>query len=66
MRTEGLCVDCGEVDDSLVLLSNGSEIFSQRSTLFWGFGENVGKRDTSLCDGQSNVIEFGEKFLTFI
>jgi hypothetical protein len=46
--TEGLGVDGREVDDALVFLSKGLELFGERVALFLGLGEDVGKGKTRL------------------
>lgn len=52
MGAKGLCVDGSKVDDSLELLGQGSKFSGEGSTFFWGFGEDVGERNTRLDDGQ--------------
>ena len=48
MCAESLGVNCGEADDTLMLLCERLEFSGQLSALLWGFGKYVGQRDASL------------------
>lgn len=48
--SECLGVDGSKIDLPFVLLSDSLEVFGEAFTLFWGFGEDVGKWKTSLLD----------------
>lgn len=54
---EGLGVDGGEADGSLVLFGHGLQFSGELITLFRGFGEDVGKWDTSLEFPFSQSVE---------
>lgn len=49
--TEHLGINCGDVDGSLVLLSNGLEVLCILITLLLGLSEDVCQRDTGLKHG---------------
>ena len=48
MRAESLGVNCGEADDTLVLLCQRLELSGQLSALLWSFSKYVGQWDASL------------------
>ena len=48
MGAESLGVNCGEADDTLVLLCQRLEFSGQLSALLWSFREYVGQWDASL------------------
>ena len=51
MCAESLSVNCGEANDTLVLLCERLKFSGQLSALLWGFSEYVGQWDASLRTG---------------
>ena len=48
MLAESLSINGSEVDDTLVLLSEGLELLGEAGALLLGLSEDVGERDTGL------------------
>lgn len=57
---KGFGVDGGEVDRTLVFLSQRLEFFSDLSALFFGFSEDIGERKVSLGGVSKSSHDFGD------